>query len=116
MSEIQGKIKVIGDIQTFGDKGFQKLEYVITTDEQYPQDIQLELHQDKCDLMKPFKVGDDIKTSINYRGKLWVNPQGVHKYFNTLVGWRIEKVETAPNVPLPPVQNTSNEEPDDLPF
>ena len=37
--EVQGTIKVIGETQTFGAKGFRKRELVITTDEQYPQSI-----------------------------------------------------------------------------
>ena len=37
--ELLGKIKLIGDIKTFGDNGFRKRELVITTDEQYPQHI-----------------------------------------------------------------------------
>ena len=114
--EVIGKIKVKGEVQTFGT--FNKREYVVTTDDQYPQDIGLELHQDKCNLIDSYNVGDTIKTSINLRGKEWINPEGVAKYFNTIVGWRIEKVEDAPNVPLPPAADLSepSNEPDDLPF
>ena len=37
--EIQGRIKFIGQTQTFGQNGFQKREVVIVTEEQYPQSI-----------------------------------------------------------------------------
>jgi hypothetical protein len=116
--EVIGKLKVKGEIQTFGSNGFQKRDIVITTDEQYPQQIAIELHQDKCDLINPYDVGHNIKTSINLRGREWINPQGEAKYFNSLVGWRIEKVEDAPSVDLPPVEQykEDNNEPDDLPF
>ena len=73
--EVTGKIKVIRDVQTFGT--FTKREWVVTTDEKYPQDIQLECHQDKTSLLDSFKVGDDVKASINLRGKEWINPEGV---------------------------------------
>tara|TARA_R110000772_G_C13310212_1_gene439989 strand:- start:29522 stop:29869 length:348 start_codon:yes stop_codon:yes gene_type:complete len=114
--EVTGKIKVINETQTFGT--FQKREFVLTTDDQYPQMIQLELHQDKVDLIDSYNVGDDIKVSINIRGKEWVNPEGVAKYFNSIVGWRIEKVEAQEpvqeyNVERPDVNKA---EPDDLPF
>ena len=36
--EITGKVKVIMDMQSF-DSGFTKREFVVTTKEQYPQDI-----------------------------------------------------------------------------
>jgi hypothetical protein len=37
--ELQGRIKLIGETQTFGAKGFRKRELVVTTEEQYPQHI-----------------------------------------------------------------------------
>ena len=37
--EILGKIKLIGEVKTFGDNGFRKRELVVTTEEQYPQHI-----------------------------------------------------------------------------
>tara|TARA_R110000803_G_scaffold61223_1_gene120978 strand:+ start:9457 stop:9792 length:336 start_codon:yes stop_codon:yes gene_type:complete len=110
--ELQGKIKTIGETQTYGT--FQKREFILTTADQYPQDIQLELHQDKVDLINSYKVGDDIKVSINIRGKEWINPEGVAKYFNSIVGWRIEKAEETPQ--QEPAQPIMNEQQDDLPF
>lgn len=91
--EVTGKIKLINETQSFGDKGFRKRELVVTTDEQYPQMIQIEFVQDKCDLLNSFQVGQDVKVSINLRGREWVNPQGDAKYFNTIQGWRIEGLE-----------------------
>lgn len=90
--EVQGKVLVKGEIKTFGDKGFQKQDFVILTDEKYPQSILVEFQQDNCDLTKPFNIGDDVKIGINIRGRAWESPQGEVKYFNSLVGWRIEKV------------------------
>ena len=88
--EIQGRIKVIGEAQTFGSNGFRKRELVITTDEQYPQTILIEFVQDKCDLLDKFSEGQSVKVSINIRGRLWTDPNGVDKYFNSIQGWRIE--------------------------
>lgn len=122
MSEVVGKIKLIGEVKTFGDS-FNKREIVVTTDDQYPQMIMVELHQDKCDLINGYKVGDDIKVSINIRGKEWISPQGEAKYFNSLVGWRIEKVsqDNAQPQEVAPQGNSfitqdSGDETLDLPF
>ena len=52
--EVQGKIKQIGDVQTFGNNGFRKREVVITTEEQYPQHLMIEFVQDKTDLLNNF--------------------------------------------------------------
>ena len=89
--EVIGKVKLIGDVQTFGANGFQKRELVVTTDDQYPQMIMIEFVQDKCDLLNNYKVGQDVKVSINLRGREWINPQGEAKYFNSVQGWRIEE-------------------------
>jgi len=112
--EVQGKVKFIGEVQEFGT--FKKREIVVTTQEQYPQQIMMEFVQDKTDLLNDYKINDGVKISINLRGREWVNPEGVSKYFNTIQGWRIDKaeLEAAPSVAnVAPVQ----EEGDDiLPF
>lgn len=90
--ELQGKIKTIGDTETHGSNGFRKRNLVVTTAEQYPQNIQVEFVQDKCDLLDPFTPGQDVKVSINLRGREWINPQGVSVYFNTIQAWKIESL------------------------
>lgn len=124
--EIQGKVKVIGETQTFGANGFRKREVVITTEEQYPQHIMVEFVQDKTDLLNNFQVGQGVKISINLRGREWVNPQGETKYFNSIQGWRIENLQqdagdgNVPPVPpadaFEPADNLNEEDHDDLPF
>ena len=74
---------------------FRKRELVVTTDEQYPQMIMIEFIQDKTDLLSNYKVGQDVKVSINLRGREWINPQGEAKYFNSIQGWRIEGLSQA---------------------
>jgi len=125
--EIEGKVKLVGETQTFGNNGFRKRELVITTDEQYPQHIMLEFVQDKCDLLNSYAVGQDVKVGINIRGREWTNPQGEVKYFNAIQGWRIEakqqqQSQAAGMPPVPPMQafepadNLNEEDHDDLPF
>lgn len=120
--EVSGKIKKIDETKTFGTSGFRKRELVITTEEQYPQVIMVEFIQDKCDLLNNFKEGDNVKVSINLRGREWVNPQGETKYFNSIQGWRIENAQAGTsNVPpvmesFQPADNVSDNDADDLPF
>ena len=125
--EVQGKVKMVGETQTFGSNGFRKRELVVTTEEQYPQHIMIEFVQDKSDLLNNYGVGQDVKVSINLRGREWTNPQGEVKYFNSIQGWRIEAVQTEqpaaqgmPPVPpaeaFAPADNSNEEEHDDLPF
>jgi hypothetical protein len=89
---LEGTIKVIKPTQQVS-ASFSKREFVIETIENYPQTIQLELHQDKTDLIDVYAEGESVICHINIRGKVWQSPTGEEKYFNTLVCWRIEKVQ-----------------------
>ncbi|GFR77468.1 zinc metalloprotease [Elysia marginata] len=135
---IEGKIKAIFEEKTFGSDGnFRKRETVLTTvDDQYPQSILIEFVQDRCALLDQVQVGDLVKINIQIRGREWTNPEGQVRYFNSIQGWRIEKVQVQ-QVGIPPSGNAegampsssfypsatsdnssenSNEGPDDLPF
>jgi single-stranded DNA-binding protein len=129
--ELQGTIKKLSDTQTFAS-GFQKREAVILTQEQYPQPINVEFLQEKINLLDNVSEGDNVKIGINLRGREWTSPDGQVKYFNSIVGWRLEKITDTGNEPTQAAQpaNTtpsqeatkSNENPfadeedDDLPF
>lgn len=110
--EITGRIKKIFEPQTF-ENGFKKRQVVITTIEQYPQDILIEFFKEKCDLLNLYKEGDSVKMGININGREWTSPQGEVKYFNTIIGWKIEKAD---GVQSKAVTQTITEEKDDLPF
>ncbi len=123
--ELSGKIKWIDETKTYGNNGFRKRELVITTEEQYPQNILVEFIKDKCDLLNSYQVGQNVKIGINIRGREWVNPQGETKYFNSVQGWRIEALENISPSEMPPIPPPSDFEPaegdpnevdDDLPF
>lgn len=121
--ELTGKLTVIGEEKTFNG-GFTKKDFVITTEEQYPQAVQFELLKDKGTLINAYQVGQRIKVSFDIRGREW---QG--KYFNSLVAWKLEKAdagqEAAPqtttnNYAQPqaaaPVSTFNDTVEDDLPF
>ena len=107
--KLEGVIKKIFEEQVI-TASFKKREFVITTQEQYPQDILMELTQDKTGLLNQFKEGDLVSVDINVRGREWINPEGVAKYFNTLQAWSIWKKEEgtqgAPGIPTPPTSPT----------
>lgn len=123
--EIVGKVRVINAEQQIS-ASFRKRDMVVTTDEQYPQHILIEFTQDKSDLLNQYNPGDAVKVSINIRGREWTNPQGETRFFNSIQGWRIEKLQSeAPAENLPPMPaadafepatDLNEEEHDDLPF
>ena len=124
--ELQGKIYAIKETQVISDT-FSKREFIIETDEQYKNYISLEMFKEKCNVLNGYNVGDEVKCSLNLKGRIWVNPQGEEKAFNTLECWRIEKNESAtpPASAIPPITPTDafepayspqDEEESDLPF
>ena len=116
--EVKGKIKLINQTQNITTE-FRKRDLVVTTEEQYPQDLLIQFVQEKCDVLNNFQAGDNVVIGVNLRGREWQNPQGETKYFNTIQGWRIDKdqdggqVKTQPTNPVPPAPVN---EPNDLPF
>ena len=127
--ELQGSIKLIGETKTYGANGFRKREIVVTTEEQYPQDLLVEFIQDKCDLLSQFSPGQKVTVGINLKGRGLTSPQGEVKYFKSDQGCWDEAQPTAPagttgsGMPPPPplesfpaADQTSEEDFDDLPF
>ena len=108
--QLTGKIKVIGQVQTF-DSGFSKRELVVTTAEQYPQDVSFDFFKDKTSILDKYTIGDDVEVAFNIRGNEYNG-----KHYVNLQAWKIGKIE-ATNTPLPtapPVKEAGTD--DDLPF
>lgn len=122
--EIKGKIYRIDKERQVSDK-FKLRECIIATDEQYPQHIQVQVTQDKCNLLDKFKVGDIVTAFINLRGRLAKDKTGVERCWNSIEVWRIEGgnagAQNTDNNSNNTAPTTSNHSPssdadDDLPF
>ena len=96
------------------DSGFTKREFVITTNEQYPQDVKLECIKDKTSLLENLSEGDDVEVSFNIRGNEYNG-----KYYVNLQVWRLNKIgdqaNTGSSGPAPDFEPVGDED-DDLPF
>ena len=115
--ELLGKIKLIGDIKTYGDNGFRKRELVLTTEEQYPQHILIEFIQNNCELLDNYSIGQTVRIGINIRGREWESPDQGIKYFNSIQGWRIESLDDQVMYSAPedlPIENDNPPKDDDL--
>lgn len=115
MSTVKGTIKMIGETKQVSEK-FKKREFVITTEGQYPQDILLEVTQDKTSLLDSISIGQTVEAHYNLRGREWVNPQGETKYFNTIDAWKIEAGSVTAHDAAHDTAQESIEDGDDLPF
>ena len=117
MYAITGTVKVVGEIQTFGS-GFQKREFVVTTEEKYPQDIKLELTKDKVDDVRAGDEGAMVTVDFNIRGNEYQN-----KYYVNLQAWKVTQLAAgagqAQSIPPMPDDVGVHDDPfgdDKLPF
>ena len=128
--EIKGKIKKISETVQISER-FRKREFVVeyASNPDYPQPLQFEMVQDRCELLDSFQEGQQVEISFDLRGREWTNPQGQVKYFNSLQAWKLvaenHSVESPPPKPIQQNSETStqekpgwleNEISDDLPF
>ena len=105
---VKGRLHLKGETQQISQK-FAKREFVIETEDKYPQLVSLQLTQDKCGLLDEYEVGDAIDADINIKGREWASPKGEVKYFNTLEAWRFNREQPEE------VSHESNDS-DDVPF
>lgn len=99
---------------------FQTREFVIVTQEQYPQYIKFQLVQDRVGAIDKFNENDELTVHFDLRGREW---QG--KYFTNLQAWKVEAAQStgavagqdlvADKESPDPFANTT-ESFDDLPF
>ena len=128
--EIKGSIKKISETVQISER-FRKREFVVeyASNPDYPQPLQFEMVQDRCELLDSFQEGQQVEISFDLRGREWTNPQGQVKYFNSLQAWKLvaenHSVESPPPKPIQQNTETStqekpgwleNEISDDLPF
>ena len=110
--ELTGKVKQIGEEQTFGES-FTKREFVVTVDDgKYPQDIALECVQDRVSLLDAVSPEDEVSVSFDIRGKEYKG-----RYFNNLIAWKIQ-VAARPNAAdvSPPEGAASADDDSGIPF
>jgi hypothetical protein len=70
---------------------------------QYAQFVKFQLTQDRCDVVDPYEVGQQIKVYFDLRGRQWQD-----KYFTNLNAWRVEAVGENQPAPMPGQKEMSN--------
>jgi len=85
--EMGGTIKVVFDMMTF-PSGFTKREFVVTTEEDYPQDVKFTCVKEKSALLDTVAPGDRVQVTFRVRGNLFKE-----RYFVDLHAYRIDKLD-----------------------
>lgn len=87
--QISGKLVKKMEIES-KTPSFQAREFVIVTQEQYPQHVKFQLVQDRCSVIDKFNENDDLTVFFDLRGREW---QG--KYFTNLQAWKVESAQSS---------------------
>lgn len=82
--EMTGTVKQVNDVMTFSS-GFTKREFVVTTPEQYPQDVIFETVKDKTSLLDSLSPGQEVTVHFDIRGREYNG-----RHFVNLNAWRIQ--------------------------
>lgn len=91
---MQLSVTIVRVLETkeIGEKQFKVREIHVDTEEHYTQRLAIQFTQEKTALLDNFKPGEKAKIDINLKGKEATNQKGEIVVFNTIQGWRIEKM------------------------
>jgi hypothetical protein len=90
--ELVAKIVRIKETQEVGQNNFKIRNVHVATEEQYPQTLEVQFVQDKTAELDNYKAGDKVRIQINLRGKEVTKENSELAVYNTIVGWKIEKL------------------------
>ena len=97
--EATGFISKIGEVQSFGTKGFKKREIVLEIpDGKFPQTVAFEFQGERAELPEKYNIGDEITVKFDLKGRLH-QPSG--RVYNTLNAWQIKGDSTPPKPDAP---------------
>ena len=88
--EFNGTVDTVFNEETVGQNGFKKRVLWVKTDEQYPQDLEIQFNQQNTSKLDGVRAGDKVKVGVNVNGRK-TSKNGTEKVFNSLVGFSISK-------------------------
>lgn len=119
--QVKGKISQILEPESGvsrAGKEWNKQEFVIETDEQYPRKVCFTLFGEKTSLINGLAEGEEVEVSFNLESREFNG-----KWYHNINAWKIDK-PSAENLPEPPPEFSTEDIPpepeedetNDLPF
>lgn len=91
--ELIAAVKRVEETKTVGSNGFEVRSLIVSTEEQYSQTLDVKFTQGKVSLLDGLTVGQRIKIAVNLKGREVTKPDGTLVVYNTIEGWKIEKLQ-----------------------
>jgi len=113
--QITGSILQIYPAQNF-PSGFVVREFVVTTEEDYPQPLKFEVYKERCAMLDAFTTGERVTVKFRLRGS--VTKDG-SRYFNKLSAWQVDRLEAGAGAlpeDEPPMMQPPPAADDEMPF
>jgi hypothetical protein len=92
-------------------KEWQKQEFVVETNDQFPRKVCFTLFNDKSSLLNGFSVGDEVDVSFNLESREFNG-----KWYHNINAWKLDKKQGGESLPEPPPEFRPEDippEPDD---
>ena len=116
MYEFTGKVKGVGELQTFAS-GFSKRELVVEEerDGRWPNVVAFSFKKDNAALLDGMSPGVRVKVGFAVDGREWTDSKtGKVRYFSDLTALKLERLDVAVEVPEPAVPDNVPVDSDDL--
>ena len=96
--EIKGTVYKFGEVTTNANGQYPKRELVIFQENgDYPDYINIEVQERVFEAFAQVTKDSEVNVTINFGGRLWTNPEGVEKCFNSCRAWKVEVLGAANN-------------------
>lgn len=89
-----GSVHMVFDAEQRSEK-FKTRNFVLILPGEYPQYIQFQAVNERCDILDTLSAGDTVAVNFDLRGREWNG-----KYLTNLNAWKVEKLYPASR-PLP---------------
>ena len=105
MYEFTGKVKAVGELQTFAS-GFSKRDLVVEEerDGRWPNVVAFSFKKENTAKLEGLAPGLRVKVGFAVDGREWTDPKtGKVRYFSDLTALRLERLDETVSVPEPAV-------------
>lgn len=116
---VTGKIHLIEETKTFGQRGFRKRLVVLEQDKgKFVNYVPLEFVKEGCDAVDQLNVGDEVRVTYRLNGRRWQRDEHSEvKYFLSAEAMSFDLLSGGSQDNFdPPVYDESEAPEDDVPF